>query len=82
MSARCGGQGEVRENDANFKFTFAVTEGCGVDRYAQPRTAGSGDGCLVAKTQRHTERERENNQKIAAKRFGYIAENDYLCIMY
>ena len=63
MGARCGRQVEVRENDAILEITFAVTEGCGVDRQTQPRTAGSDGGVLVAMTQRHAERERENNQK-------------------
>lgn len=56
MGERCGKQGKEREKDAILEITFAVTEGRGVDRYAQPRTAGSGGGCLVAMTQRHAER--------------------------
>ena len=82
MGARCGRQGEVSENDAILEITFAVTEGCGEDRQTQPKTAGSGREVLVAMTQRHTERERENNQKIVARKFAYVAENDYLCTMY
>ena len=82
MRERCGKQGKEREKDAILEITFAITEGRGVDRQAQPRTAGSGRGVLVAMTQRHAERERENNQKIVAKKFGDVAENDYLCTMY
>ena len=42
MGARCGRQGEVRENDAILDITFAVTEGCGESEKPSAEAQGTG----------------------------------------